>query len=57
MKTSAPPETLSPTRRKADSGRRLRILLRLAARRLFRSESVELDARGMPKTKPIRWLS
>ncbi len=36
--------------------RRVRILFRIVLRRLFRTERVATDARGIPKPNPIRWI-
>lgn len=36
--------------------RYVRILVRIAIRRLFRTERIATDARGIPKPNPIRWI-
>lgn len=36
--------------------RRIRVLFRIALRRLFRTELVATDLHGNPKPNPIRWI-
>lgn len=43
-------------RRASGPWRRIRVLWRLAIRRLLRVELVETDSQGNPKVNPIRWL-
>jgi len=35
---------------------RVRVLFRLAVRKLIRLELIEVDSHGTPKVNPIRWL-
>ena len=44
------------SRTKTKWKRRVRVLFRLAVRKIVRLELVELDSNGNPKSNPIRWL-
>ena len=56
MNTIDPPEKPIVQQRKSGRWRRVRVLWRLALRKLFRAELVEMDSNGNPKVNPIRWL-
>jgi hypothetical protein len=57
MKNSIALEMPLLPRRRRKFARRVRVILRLTLRKLFRDEVVETDARGRPKAVPFRWMT